>query len=206
MRAKKGFSSSLMSEKPLKHFLVGFYRVPGVENLVVVETPLTGVGGNDYRNLYGEVQKLYPKAQNIVKLSSCTESRDPTEGDEWLNPLPGMPLRDLFPADDPAAEQFVRIIGTVFFGGAPCKISLRYRLESGTVSIMLIDRTNKHTTKFSEQFSAALFVRDLPDLIAKAVGPNAKDLRLKIKEHAADKPSGKDRVPDLQTNVAGPQC
>lgn len=194
-----------MNDKPLKHFLVGFYRVPGVENPVIVETPLTGTGANDYRNLYAEVQKLYPNATDIMKISSITESRDPSEADEWLNPLPAMALRQLFPEDDPAAEQFVRIVGTVFFSGASCKISLRYRLENGTVSIMLIDRISKHTTKFSEQFSAALFVRDLPELLTKALGKDAKDLRLKIKDHAGDNPSGKDRVPDLQTNVAGPQ-
>lgn len=194
-----------MNEKPLKHYFIGFFRIPGVDNLVIVETPLTGSGPNDNRNLLAEVHRLYPKAPSVERIGTTIESRDPAEGDEWLNPLPGMSLRQLFPEDDPAAETFVRIVGTVFFSGAPCKISLRYRLENGTVSIMLIDRATKHTTKFSEQFSAALFVKDLPELLVKALGPEAKDLRLKIKLHAGDHPSGKDRVPDLQTNVAGPQ-
>lgn len=192
---------------PTKSFLVGFYRLPGVDHQVIVETPLTGHGPTDYKYLKAEVRKLYPKVpeDQIIKQGSTIEAREPDE-QEWINPHPGMTLRQVFPADVKGeVEEYSRFVGSVFFSGSHCKVSLRYHVEKNTVGLVLIDRLNKQTTRFTEQFNGSLLLKDLPALLTEAFGSNSKDLRLRIKGHASDgQQAAKERVPDLKNQVPTP--
>jgi hypothetical protein len=116
----------------LKNYLVGFFQVPGQECQVIVETPLTGHGPTDYRNLAIQVRKLFPNVPepHIVRTGSVIESRDPQEVQEYINPLPGMTIRQLFPENPTqGAEECFRIIGSVFFSGQACKVTIRYHYD-----------------------------------------------------------------------------
>lgn len=192
---------------PTRNFLVGFYVLPGVEKQVIVEAPLTGTAANDYRNLAAAVQKLYPKIPTNLyrRIGSVIEARDPEEQEEWINPTPGMTLRQIFPADDKGIEEYSRMVGSVYFSGSSCKVNLRYYAESSKVGLVLIDRLTKQTTRFTERFDGSILLKDLPALLAEAIGSSGKDLRLRVKSHVSDADqAAKERVPDLKNQLPRP--
>lgn len=190
---------------PLKNFLLGFFQVPSVEHQVIVETPLTGHGPTDYKNLAILVRKLYPQVpeSHLVRVGSVIESRDPSEVQDYINPLPGMTIRQLFPENPTqGAEECFRFIGTVFFSGQACKISIRYHYEKGTVSIVLIDRLTKGTTRFTNQINASLLVKELEPVLKEIFGKDAKNLQLRIKSHESETAPGLiERTPNLKDQV-----
>lgn len=192
----------------LKNYLVGFFQVPGQECQVIVETPLTGHGPTDYRNLQAQVQKLFPQVPppNIVRTGSVIESRDPQEVQEYINPLPGMTIRQLFPENPTqGAEECFRIIGSVFFSGQACKVTIRYHYEKGTISLVLIDRLTKTTTRFTNQINASLLVKELGPVLKEIFGKDAKDLQLRVKSHDTENaPALVERVPNLKDQVVSP--
>lgn len=187
-----------------KKFLVGFYALPGVEGQIIVETPLTGHGPTDYKYLKAEVRKLYPDVpeNQIVKQGSTIEVREPDEL-EWINPAAGQTLRQIFPSDsNGAVQEYARIIGSVFFSGAACKISLRYHVAPGTVTMVLIDRMTRQSTRFTENFNASILLKDVPRLLQQALGRDGKDMRLRIKPHTSDAAQeAKERLPNLVDQV-----
>lgn len=189
---------------PTKNFLVGFFTVPGVKDPVVVEIPLTGNGSTDYRYLKAEVQKLYPRvAENqIIRHGSVIEARDEDEL-EWLNPSPGQTLRQIFPVDAMGSvEEYHRVVGSVFFDGGMCKISLRYHVAPGTVSVVLVDRLTKHTIRFTEQFNASVLLKDVPGLLQEVLGRDGRELRLRIKPHSSDAvQEARERLPNLNDQI-----
>lgn len=189
----------------LKNFLIGFFQVPGQECQVIVETPLTGHGPNDYKNLAALVRKLYPTVpeSHLVRTGSVIESRDPAEVQDYINPLPGMTIRQLFPENPTqGAEECFRFIGSVFFSGQACKISVRYHYEKGTVSIVLIDRLTKGTTRFTNQINASLLVKELEPVLTEIFGKDAKNLQLRVRKHDVENsPALVERVPNLKDQV-----
>jgi len=189
----------------LKNFLLGFFNVPGIEHQVIVETPLTGRGPDDYRALAIQVRKLYPQIPeaHITRVGSVIESRDPQEVQEYINPLPGMTLRQLFPENPTGgAEECFRFIGNVFFSGQACKITIRYHYEKGTIGIVLIDRLTKGTTRFTNQINASLLVKELEPTLKDILGKDAKNLQLRVKAHEVeDSPALIERTPNLKDQV-----
>ncbi len=185
----------------LKNYLVGFYNVPGVEKQVIVETPLTGHGPTDYKALHVQVMKLFPRVpeSQLVRIGSVIETRDSAELESFINPLPGMTIRQLFPENATGgAEECFRFIGSVFFSGSCNKISLRYHYEKGTVSIVLIDRLTKGTTRFTNQVNASLLVKELHKTLADIFGGDAKDLVLRVRSHDTENsPALVERTPNL---------
>lgn len=188
-----------------KNFLVGFFNIPGVDQQVIVETPLTGHGPTDYRALAVLVRKLYPQVPDahLVRVGSIIESRDPAEMQDYINPLPGMTIRQLFPENPTqGAEECFRFIGSVFFSGQACRISIRYHYEKGTVSMVLIDRLTKGTTRFTNQINASLLVKELEPVLKEIFGKDAKDLQLRVRKHESENsPALVERVPNLKDQV-----
>jgi hypothetical protein len=172
-------------------FIIGSFKVPGVPGPVIVEAPLAGVGKQDYANLLKEVLKLHPKVSpvDIRRLGSTIETRE--EAAQFINPYPGMTLRQLFidnaTADGSGAECF-REIGTVFFEGAAQDVLLRYMQDKGTVGLTLKDRMTRNATRFSNQMNAGIPVEKLPELILEILGRDGRELALRLKSHASDQP------------------
>jgi hypothetical protein len=166
--------------------LIGFYQVPGIAGTVTVETPLTGVARKDYENLFLELKKLHPKLApgDARRTGSTIETRE--EVAQFINPYPGMTLRQLFidtpTADGSGAETF-REVGTVFFEGAAQDVSLRYLQDKGTVGLTLKDRMTRNATRFSNQMNAGVPVEKLPELIQEILGNEGRELTLRIKNH-----------------------
>jgi len=169
-------------------FIVGFYRVPGVPGTVTVEAPLTGIAKRDYDNLYAELKKQYPKLApgDARRTGSCIETRE--EVAQYVNPHPGMTLRQLFidtpTADGSGAETF-REVGTVFFEGAAQDVLLRYLQDKGMVGLTLRDRMTRNATRFSNQINAGVPVENLPTLIQEILGSEGRELTLRLKQHEA---------------------
>jgi hypothetical protein len=167
-------------------FILGFYNVPGVEGVVTVEAPLVGHPQADYANLYAALKKLYPKLQpgQARRTGSTIEVRDDVAPS--INPNPGMHLRQIFegaPKGDATGLEVFRNIGTVFFDGTSCDITLRYHAEKGTVGLNLVDRLSRNVTRFSNQMNASLSVDELPTLIASILGNDHKELKIRLQTH-----------------------
>lgn len=179
-------------------YIVGSYRVPGVPGVVTVEAPLTGVAKRDYDNLYLELKKLHPNLApgDARRLGSVVETRE--DAPQFINPYPGMTLRQLFidnaTADGSGAECF-REVGTVFFEGAAQDVLLRYLQDKGMVGLTLKDRMTRNATRFSNQVNAGLPVEQLPAIVQEILGKDARELSLRLKQH----------VPEMPKKPAAPQ-
>ncbi len=166
-------------------FIIGFYRVPGVEGTITVEARLTGHPQADYQNLFLELKKKFPKLQpgQAIRTGSTIETREDEQ--QFLNPYPGMTLRQVF-TDNPTADgtgaEVFRSVGTVFFDGASHEVVLRYLQDKGTVGITLTDRMTRNATRFSNQINASLPVEELPGLIGAVLG-DYKELKVRLQTH-----------------------
>jgi hypothetical protein len=174
-------------------FIIGQYRVPGVKDPVVVESPLIGIANRDYENLYRELKKLHPKLVpgEATRLSSKIETREDVS--QFLNPYPGMTLRQMFidsPTADGTGAETSRQIGTVFFEGASQDVTLRYLQDKGVVGVTLIDRMTHNATRFSNQINAGIPIEQLPKLITEILGRDCKDLKVRLKVHPIPVPPG----------------
>lgn len=176
----------------MPNFIIGFYRVPGVSGTVAVEAPLTGHPGRDYARLFDELKKQFPelKPGEAIKVSSTIETRN--EEARFLNPYPGMTLRQVFTeeatADGSGAEIF-REAGTVFFDGSSHYVIIRYLQDKGTVGLTLNDRMTKTPTRFSNQINASVPVEELPKLIGEILG-DYKELKIRLMKHDVPAPVG----------------
>ena len=186
-------------------FIVGFYRVPGVPEIVTVEAPLTGIAKRDYDNLYLELKKQFPKLLpgEARRTGSCIETRE--EAAQFINPYPGMTLRQLFidnaTADGTGAEAF-REIGTVFFEGAAHDVLLRYLQDKGMVGVTLKDRMTRNATRFSNQVNASTPVEKLPTIIQEILGSECRELSIRLKQHPQELPQGPRKTPPAKRVTA----
>lgn len=182
---------------PNLNFLVGFYNVPGVEGTVTVETPLTGIGAKDYASLYAALKKLHPhiKPGQVVRTGSTIETR--AEEAPFINPYPGMTLRQVFtetPTADGTGAELFRSVGSVFFDGMVQEVVLRYLPDKGVVGVTLMDRMTRNPTRLSNQINAGFSCEELPKLIGQVLEGNFKDLKVRVQQHP----------PQIQTPVVAP--
>ncbi len=182
-------------------FIVGFYRVPGVEGTVTVESPLVGHAATDYRNLFSALKKIYPNLPpgQATRVGSTIETRE--DEAPFINPYPGMTLRQVFtenPTADGTGAEVFRHVGTVFFDGASNDVTLRYLQDKGMVGITLTDRMTRNATRFSNQLNAGIPVEELAKLIGEVLG-DFKDLKVRVKKH----PVG-GALPSTPPSVAAP--
>jgi len=188
-------------------YIIGTFRVPGVKDAVTVEAPLTGVAKIDYDNLYLELKKIHPKLApgEAKRMGSTIETRE--DAPQFINPYPGMTLRQLFidnaTADGTGAECF-REVGTVFFEGAAQDVLLRYLQDKGMVGLTLKDRMTRNATRFSNQVNASLPVENLPAIVQEILGSEGRELSLRLKQHPTELPQGPRKSPTKQRLSAAP--
>jgi len=167
-------------------FIVGFFSVPGIPGTVTVEAPLVGNAKKDYENLFLALKKLHPNVQpgQVRRTGSTIETRE--DAPQFINPYPGMTLRQLFTesptADGSGAEAF-REVGTVFFEGAAQDVLLRYLQDKGMVGLTLKDRMTGNATRFSNQVNAGIPVERLPQIVQEILGSDGRELALRLKNH-----------------------
>lgn len=170
----------------LKNFMVGFYKVQGIPELVMVETPLAPTASENYKALLAQVKQKFPGCHEslIQRRSTKIESRD--EADlGYINDTPGLTLRGLFmdKEGDNAEEAFCRV-GSVFWEGEPWDISLRYYRSKAAIGVVLINRMTGIPSRFNQQFQANQLLTELPRLLREVL-PNARDLKFNFKSIAA---------------------
>lgn len=179
--------------------------MPGVSGTVTVEAPLVGVAKKDYENLFIALKKMHPNVQpgQVRRISSTIKSRE--DAPQFINPYPGMTLRQLFTesptADGTGAEAF-REVGTVFFEGAAQDVLLRYLQDKGMVGLTLKDRMTGNATRFSNQVNAGIPVENLSQIIQEILGSEGRELSLRVKTHPV--PIKKASELPKQKRITGP--
>jgi hypothetical protein len=167
-------------------YLVGFFKIGNSPETVTVETKLSGDPKRDYQSLFAELKKKYPKVKpgDARRIGSTIETRE--DEAPFINPYPGMTLRQVF-TDNPTADGtgagIFREVGTVFFDGASHDVTIRYLQDKGVVGVTLTDRMTRNATRFSNQINAGVPAEELPKLIAEVLGPGCKDLKVRVMKH-----------------------
>lgn len=165
---------------PIKHFIVGFYKVQGIPEAVMVEAPLVQSASENHKALLALVKQKYPGCHEslITRLSTKIESRDEADPG-YIDDTPGLTLRGLFMDKEGADEAFCRI-GSVFWEGEPWDISLRYYRSKAMIGVVLINRMTGNPSRFNQQFQANQLLTELPRLLREVL-PNARDLKFNFK-------------------------
>lgn len=175
--------------------MVGFYRVTGISEVIIVECPLQPTPADNYRALLKQVMDRYPQCHEslIKRESSKIEFRDSSDTG-YIDEVPGTTLRGLFPDEGDNGEESSRQIGSVFFEGEPWNITLRYFRVKAMVGVVLINRMNGSACPFTQQFQANQLVTELPRLL-NSILPHARDLKLRIKPTGKQPTNEVTRVP-----------
>ena len=163
-----------------QNFMVGFYRVSGIPDVIIVECPLQPTPEGNFRLLLKQVLDKYPQCHEslIKRLSTKIESRDSSDTG-YIDEVPGTTLRGLF-SDDGGEDESSRSVGSVFFEGEPWTITLRYFRGKAMVGVVLINRMNGSACPFTQQFQANQLVTELPRLL-NSILPHARELKLRTK-------------------------
>lgn len=167
----------------IKNFMLGFYKVQGIPEVVMVEAPLAQSASENHKALLALVRARYPGCHEslITRLSTRIESRDETDLG-YIDDTPGLTLRGLFMDKEDGEEAFCKV-GSVFWEGEPWDISLRYYRSKAMIGVVLLNRMTGNPARFNQQFQANQLLNELPRLL-RDVLPNARELKFRFKSHA----------------------
>lgn len=168
---------------PIKHFIVGFYKVQGIPDVVMVEAPLVQNASENHKALLAQVKTRYAGCHEslITRLSTKIESRDAADPG-YIDDTPGLTLRGLFVNSEEKDEPFCRV-GSVFWEGEPFDISLRYYRQKAAIGVVLVNRMTGNPARFTQQFQANQLLSELPRLLREVL-PNARDMKFNFKSLA----------------------
>jgi hypothetical protein len=167
----------------MKSYIAGFFRVVGVEGEIQLEVESTGRAKADYKSLDQLFRKTYPKLKpgQFRRVSSKFIQRAPA--DDVIDPTPGMTLRNLFPDQgDGEGEESLRSVGTVFFQGQHCNVTLRYHRAKATVGLSLGPIMGGAAIRFTNQFQAGELVDNLDRLLRETFGNDGRELKLRTRQ------------------------
>lgn len=158
--------------------LVGFWRVDGTEHSN--EVKLSGNGLLDKENLLAGMKKQFRDAKEILPLGTRIEQRDARN--MFVEVTPGAVLRNIFDSPE-GKEDPIRVVGQVWFSGAPYNIILVHARAAGCILVRLEPRMpSTGNIKFSNQLNPQRSLTELPSLLAGVFGGDARELKLNIRE------------------------
>jgi hypothetical protein len=163
----------------IKHYFVGFYKVQGIPEPCMVETPLEQNASENHKRLLAQVRAKYPGCHEslITRLSTKIESRDETDPG-YIDDIPGTTLRGLFTEGD-SDEPYCKV-GSVFWEGESWDISLRYHRAKAMIGVVLVNRITGNPARFTQQFQANQLLAELPRLMREVL-PGARELKFNFK-------------------------
>lgn len=183
--------------------MVGFYRVSGIPDAIIVECPLQPTPEGNFRLLLKQVMDKYPQChESLIKRQSTKIERRDSSDTGYIDDVPGTTLRGLF-SDDGGDDESSRAVGSVFFEGEPWTITLRYFRGKAMVGVVLINRMNGSACPFTQQFQANQLVTELPRLL-NSILPHARELKLRTKPTGRKPDNEVTRVPGEQTKPEKP--
>ncbi len=156
----------------MKSVIVGYYNVEGF-GPDFSETTISGHGPTDYLKLDGETARKHP-GKKFVRTGSRIESRDENDPG-YLEYVPGQTLTQLFDGIDTPQLR----VGTVVWQHDLCDVYLRIHRSKQTVGITLKSR-GAESAVFSEQAKGDRLVQELPAIVRKTLGPDHRDLILRV--------------------------
>lgn len=144
------------------------------------ETKLSGNGMRDKESLFADIRQLFPAAKEILPIGTRIEQRNASTA--FIEVTPGAVLRNIFDAPE-GKEDPIRIVGQVWFGGAPYEIILVHARAAGCILVRLNPRMpSTGSIKFSNQLNPQRSLTELPSLLKEVFGNDARELKLNIRE------------------------
>jgi len=160
---------------------IGFFLVDGQPDSAQV--PLTGNGERDRRTLAAAIRARHPDAKDIIPNGTRFETVTDERG--FIDSTPGMVLRNVFNVDAVGTIDPLRVVGRVFFSGAPYDVQLNLLRAQGVVVVTLKPRVtgaNHGSIRFSNQLNPQTLLEDFPRILAEVLGRDARNLELDIRE------------------------